>query len=85
MANSKDNQFRGFDSVHHGEWKPLREDAARSQLPWRAKIRMRRGEGNGCHHRLSKLISKPLLLLLVVGNLLEELVTRFLEKPNQYH
>jgi hypothetical protein len=24
-------------------------------------------------------------LLLVVGNLLEELVTRFLEKPNRYH
>lgn len=46
---------------------------------------MRGSKSGGCRHGLTELISEPLLLLFVVGNLLEKLFLRFLEKANRPH
>ena len=65
VGDSKDDQLRGFGSVHHGEREAFREDAPRLQLPWRTKLRMRGSKSGSCHHGLTELISEPLLLLFV--------------------
>ena len=65
VGDSKDDQLRGFGSVHHGEREAFRADAPRLQLPWRTKLRMRGSKSGSCHHGLTELISEPLLLLFV--------------------
>lgn len=73
------------DEVHHRERKAFREDTPLSQLPWRTQLRTHGSKSGGCRHGFTELISEPLLVLFVVGNLLEKLVLRFLEKANRLH
>ena len=85
VRNREDDQFRTLDAVHDGEREALGNDAPCAQLPRCPKLRMR-GCKSGCRlDGLAKPSAKALMVFLVVRNLFEELVLRFLEEANRFH